>query len=50
MCSFWAKSILFELEKYTGVTKFGEESSFRFKLYIKNLANFDLSTWKTQTF
>ena len=29
-------------------TKFGEESTSRFKIDKKNLTNFDLSTWKSQ--
>ena len=29
-------------------TKFGEESTGRFKIVIRNLANFDLSTEKPQ--
>ena len=29
-------------------TKFGEESTCRFKVDIRNLTNFDLSTWKSQ--
>ena len=31
-------------------TKFGEESTRRFKIGIKNLTNFDLSTPKSQRF
>ena len=31
-------------------TKFGEESTCRLKIDIKNLTNFDLSTWKSQKF
>ena len=31
-------------------TKFGEESSCRFKIGIRNLTNFDLSTRKSQKF
>ena len=30
--------------------KFGEESAFRFKIVIRNLTNFDLSTRKSQSF
>ena len=30
--------------------KFKEEFTFRFKIDIRNLANFDLSTWKSQNF
>ena len=29
-------------------TKLGEESTCRFKIDIRNLTNFDLSTWKSQ--
>ena len=29
-------------------TKFGEESTFRFKIYMRNLTNFDMSTQKSQ--
>ena len=31
-------------------TKFGEESACRFKIGIRNLTNFDLSTQKSQKF
>ena len=31
-------------------TKFGEESTCRFKIDIKNLTNFDLGTRKSQKF
>ena len=31
-------------------TKFGEESICRFKIDIRNLTNFDLSTQKSQKF
>ena len=31
-------------------TKFGEETNCRFEINIRNLANFDLSTWKFQRF
>ena len=31
-------------------TKFGEESTCRFKIDKRNLKNFDLSTWKSQNF
>ena len=31
-------------------TKFGEESTCRFKIDIRNLTNFDLSTQKSQKF
>ena len=62
MCSFWAKYILFELKKYRGVifpeTEQGytiwRESTCHFKIdiyiYIRNLTNFDTSTWKSQNF
>ena len=53
--SFWAKYILFELKKYRGLsfmklkrdTKFREESTC-FKIDIRNLKHFDLSTRKSQ--
>ena len=50
--SFWPKYVLFELKKYRRVifhnrdTKFAEESTCRFKIGIRNLTNFDLSTRK----
>ena len=58
MCSFWAKYILFELKsaeelslmKLNRDTKFGQESSCHFKIGIRNLTNFDLSTQKSQKF
>ena len=58
MCSFLAKYVLLELKKYRGVifheteedTKFGEQSTCRFKIDIRNLTNFDLSTQKSQRF
>ena len=31
-------------------TKFGEESTSRFKIDIRNFTNFDLSAWKSQKF
>ena len=31
-------------------TKFGEESTCRFKIGMGNLTNFDPSTWKSQNF
>ena len=31
-------------------TKFGEESTYRFKIGIRNLTNFDLSTRKSKKF
>ena len=51
MGSYRAKYILFELKKNTGIniheteegTKFGEESTSRFKIDIRNFTNFDLS-------
>ena len=54
--SFWAKYILFELKsaeelsfmKLKRDVKFGKESTCRFKIDIRNLTNFDLSTWKFQ--
>ena len=56
--SFWAKYILFELKsaeelsfmKLKRDVKFGKESTCRFKIDIRNLTNFDLSTRKSQTF
>ena len=36
--------------KLEGDTKFGEESTYRFKIGIRNLTNFDLSTQKSQRF
>ena len=58
MSSFWAKYILFELKitwkisfmKLKRDIKFGEESTYRFKIGIRILANFNLSTPKSQTF
>ena len=52
MGSFWANYIFFELKKYKEVIfheteedpKFGEKSTCRFKIDIRNLTNFDLST------
>ena len=52
MGSFWVKYILFELKRYREVifhkrkrdTKCGEELTCRFKIDIRNLTNFDLST------
>ena len=38
------------LMKMKRVTKFGEELTRRFKIYIKNLTNFDLTTRKSQIF
>ena len=31
-------------------TKFGEESTCRFKIDVENFTNFDLTTQKSQTF
>ena len=58
MCSFWAKYIFFKLKKYRGVsfkklkrnTKFGEESTCRVKIGMRNLTKFDLSARKSQRF
>ena len=58
MGSFWATYILFVLKKYTWVifheakknTKFGGESTCCFKVGIRNLTNFNLSTQKSQRF
>ena len=58
MCSFLAKYILFEVKsseelsfmKLNRDTKFGEEWTCRFKIDIRNLTNFDLSTQKSQNF
>ena len=36
--------------KLKGDTKFGAESTCRFKIGIRNLINFDLSTRKSQKF
>ena len=56
---FWANYILPEIKKSTEElsfiklqrdTKFGEESTCRFKIDIRNLTNFDLSTQKSQRF
>ena len=52
MGSFSAKYIFFKLKKYRGVifhenegdAKFGEESTSCFKIDIRNLTNFDLTT------
>ena len=59
MGSFWVNYIFFELKKHGGVlcfmklkrnTKFGEKSTCRFKVDIKNLTNFDVNTQKSQKF
>ena len=47
MGSFWSKYILLKLKKDA---KFGEESTCRFKIGIRNFTNFDLSTQKSQNF
>ena len=46
----WAKKSTEELSfmKLNRYTKFGEESTCRFKIAIRNLTNFDLSTRKFQ--
>ena len=57
MRSLWAKCILFELKKYRGVI-FHEteerckawELTCHFKIAMRNLMNFDLSTWKSHKF
>ena len=36
--------------KLKGGTKFGEESTCRLKIGVRNLTNFDLSTQKSQKF
>ena len=38
------------MKKWKRDTKFGEESTCHFKIGIKNLTNFDLSTQKSQGF
>ena len=58
MGSFWAKYILFELKsteklsfmKLNSDTKFRVKLTCRFKIGIRNLTNFDLSTRKSQKF
>ena len=56
---FWAKYIiLFELKNTEELsfmtlksdTKFGEESTCRLKIDMRNLTNFDLITWKSQKY
>ena len=57
MGSFWTKYILFELKKYRGVIfreteegyKIWKGTDFSFKIDIRNLTGFDLSTQKSQT-
>ena len=48
----WAKKSTEELSfmKLKRDTKFEEESTFHFKIDIRNLTNFDVSTWKSQNF
>ena len=56
MGSFWVKYILFELKNTEELsfmtlksdTKLGEELTCCFKIDMRNLTNFDLSTWKFQ--
>ena len=56
--SFWAKYLLLELKKYRGIifhdteedTKVGEESACFFKIDVRNLVNFYLTTLKSSTF
>ena len=58
MCSFWAKYICLSKKRTEELsfmnlkrdTKFGEESTCRFKIDVRNLTNSDLSTWKSQKF
>ena len=56
MGSFWAKYILFELKKYSGVIFHETEEGYKiwrginFKISMRNLTNFDLSTQKSQKF
>ena len=57
MCSFWAKYILFELKKYRGVVFHETEERYKiwrgvinFKINVRNLTNFDLSTRKSEKF
>ena len=58
MGSFRANYILFELKRYREVifheaeedAKFGEESTCHFKIGIKSLTNFGLSTRKYQKY
>ena len=52
--SFWAKYIFFELKKYRGVIFHETEEGYKIwrgiidlKIGIRNLTNFDLSTWKS---
>ena len=56
MGSFWAEYILSELKNTEELsfmilksdTKLGEEPTCRLKIDMRNLTNFDLSTWKFQ--
>ena len=56
MGSFWAKYILVELRRYRAVIFHGTEEGYKiwrginlsFQNGIRNLTNFDLSTWKSQ--
>ena len=56
--SFWAKYLLLELKKYRGIifhdteedAKVGEESACFFKIDVRNLVNFYLTTLKSSTF
>ena len=57
MGSFWAKYILFELKKYRGVIFHETEEGYKIlrgidlsfqSWHVRNLTNFDLSTWKFQ--
>ena len=56
--SFWAKYIFFELKKYRGIifheieedTKSGKELTCCFKIGVRNLTHFNLSTQKLQRF
>ena len=52
VCIFCVKTSTEELSfmKLKSDTKFGEESTFHFKIGIRNLTNFDLSTQKSQKF
>ena len=57
--SFWAKYILFGLKKYRGVIFHETEEGYKIlrgidlsfqSWHVRNLINFDLSTWKSQKF
>ena len=59
MGSFYSKQNIYDLKIYRGVlsydneeydTKFEEELTFQFKIDMRNLTNFDLSTRKSQKF